>query len=106
MKKAYERLNYKSHNKNPMLPPVDLEDAKHGFFVYDSEVYEVKTAPDAIFRVACYALSPTWKSAPQYSRLLNSEQIDFFARWYLLCELANAKRPMKLHTKREEICNV
>ena len=100
VKKKYERMNYESHNKKLILPPVDIQDARQGWFVYNGDVYAVKDSPSAVFRSAVLSLAPYWCSAPQYAPLL-ADDIDLYARWFLLCSLADSHRPMKLYPSRE-----
>ncbi len=46
-------------NRGPMLPNIDLQDARHGWFI---RVYAVESAPDRVFRAAVlqslFALCP------------------------------------------------
>jgi hypothetical protein len=100
MRKKYERLNYESHNRKPILPPIDILDAKQGYFVHNGDVYAVKNASDAVFRSAVLALAPYWRSAPQYSSLL-ADDMDLYSKWYLLCALSDSNRPMTLYSSRE-----
>jgi hypothetical protein len=83
-----------------LLPPIDIEDARHCYFVHNGDVYSVKNAPDAVFRAAVLSLAPYWCSAPQYAPLL-ADDIDLYSRWYLLCSLSDSHRPMKLYASRE-----
>ena len=91
----------KREYSKPMLPPIDIVDAKHGYFVHNGDIYSVSEAPDTVFRAAVLALAPHWLFRnDEHGALLGSE-IDFYARWWLLCELADTDRPMPLHASRE-----
>lgn len=83
-----------------LLPSIDIHDIKHGYFVYDNDVYSVSLAPDAVFRAAVLALAPYWCLHEEHGPLLRSD-IDLAARWWLLCALSDSDRPMMLYNSRE-----
>jgi hypothetical protein len=91
---------YKLRRKSPLLPPIDILDARHGYFVHNGDVYSVKNAPDDIFRAAVLSFAPYWCSAPQYAPLL-ADDMDLYSKWYLLCALVDSNRPMVLYQSRE-----
>lgn len=90
---------YKPRAK-PLQPSVDIQDARRYYFIYDNEAHKVVDAPDDVFRAAVLSLAPYWCSAPQYAPVLSIE-MDTYARWWLLCSLADSNRPMPLYASRE-----
>ena len=101
MKKAYERKNYEAHNNKSLLPPIDIVDMKHSYFVYGNEAYRVADAPSDVFRSAVLDLAPYWAHRNEEHGPLLATEIDIWSRWYLLCELAATDRPMPLYPSRE-----
>lgn len=103
------RRSYTPRNKTPLLPPIDIQDAKQGWFVHNGDVYSVRTAPSAAFRDAVLALAPHWLYLNDERGALLATDMDFLARWWLLCELTHGERPMRLYGHRddaEQACGV
>ncbi len=74
--------------------PVALEQAVGAWFVHNGRAYLVARAPAATFKDAVLDLVP--------SATLADDDIDLVARWWLLCGLVEARRPMTLYASREE----
>jgi hypothetical protein len=77
---------------------VTYDEMTKSYFIADGQVFPVASAPASIFRAAVLDQAPEWKS----STVLAGKDIDLVSRWWLLCELSMAGRPMTLYGSREE----
>jgi hypothetical protein len=86
-----------------LKPGVDLHVAKGSWFIHNGTAYSVKDAPTDVFKSAVLAMMPGWRQCAQYCYVLKSkEDIDIYARWWLLCCLKDAKKAITLYASRDE----
>jgi len=85
---------------NAMLPTVDYHEARRSYFVHSGRVHSVENVASAVFRDAVLARKPHWQFHEEYAPLL--ADLDMFARWYLLCALAEDDKPITLYSSREQ----
>ena len=86
------------NNERYATAAITYDEVTKAYFIADGQVFPVASAPASIFRAAVLDLAPQW----QTSSTLASKDIDLVSRWWLLCELSKAGRPMKLYAGREE----
>jgi hypothetical protein len=93
------RQNQVSHKNHPR---VSYQQAKDSYFIHDGHVLSVSQCSASLFRDAVLALAPHWANNEDYNGFLAASKIDPVIRWYLLCSLSEAKRPLTLHGSRRE----
>lgn len=101
------KVSQASHNT-----PISLSyrQAMHSYFIHDNLVHSVTNAPSDIFKAVIEQAMDTKRlsvlcgAIQEAQSILNSEDLDLFARWWLLCYVAtqHTAHPMKLYGSRGE----
>ena len=83
------------------LPKVDYKAARRAWFTHAGTAYSVISAPAHVFSAAVLARAPKWRYCAGYMSVLKQDEIDYQARWWLLCCLADNKCKLTLYESRE-----
>jgi hypothetical protein len=79
-----------------------FDEIAKSYIIADDQIYPVASCPSAIFKMVVLNQAPQWKDSPTYGPMLASATHDTVTRWWILCSLCEAGRPMKLYASREE----
>ena len=99
MKEMQTMERRKNLDQHP-TPELTYDEVIKAWFVHDRQAYSVEIAPSFIFRLAVLDLVPLWAKSPIYGASLMGLRIDIVDRWWVLCGLADAGKPMALYGSR------
>lgn len=88
---------YLKHEK----PELSFKLVLRSWFEYAGNIYAVRSAPTDIFTLAVLAKAPWMRFHDEYGPILAQDTLDEYDRWYLLCGLVAADKPIALYESRE-----
>jgi hypothetical protein len=89
-------------NASTYQPTISYQQAKESWFTHKGQPYSVAGCSASLFRDAVLSLMPQWASDENYNGFLAASKIDPVIRWYLLCSLSEAKRPLTIYSSKQE----
>lgn len=79
-------------------PSISLRSCYTSYFIHDGKVYPVAGSPSDIFRAAV----PTSFTDEVAEKLLQADDVDITARFYILNRLSEFGMPMQLYGSKQE----
>jgi hypothetical protein len=88
-------------NTSAYTPALSYHAVKDSYFIHAGQIHSVADCPSTLFREAVLALMPRWSFSDLYASMVACPD-DVVVRWFLLCSLIEAKRPLQLYGSRDE----
>jgi hypothetical protein len=82
---------------------IPYSQCQHAYFIHQGTAYNVASSPSSIFKAWIAATSKSWPdgSAGDALALLENDELDLPARWWLLCLPGSSKQSLQLYGSRE-----